>query len=509
MTATKGPETGVRLSAQSVWRAFDMETWVTRSPTSSTQQWVAAVVDASCLRLHDVHGGMAEAELLSLYHGSRFVSRAGSVYLIVDEGEQRRGLTSAERDHAERARTELDPELMLGPTSLRLLIARRALAAGHATLDGGRLVLGGRFQPYGELFETVQARLLTPWRLVENGDPSAWDVSTCDVLIPGALVSETARAQGADLVFNTSFFVHTSADTLSPHSAIGRPFGLGLADGRIGRPPIYPRGALLQREDGTWTSRVVSMGDMRLSLPGGVEFSGRGREGDVAIVTVGPEGTSGLPEGWTALNVVDDRIVGYADQSVPVPQNGMQLRLGPDLATDELMTELREDNRVTYGWDHAHSYVQGVQNGPLLVRDGRPCATEESFEREWFGGDRSSGLHLPSGFDSRPARADAARVGVGVRADGKLVIVAASGVAQKERLDGDHEGVSLRSLAEVLADRGAIEAVNLDGGGSAQMIVGGGQALPTSNRHGLPGVAFERPVPSIGVVNVASDGAPT
>ncbi len=90
-----------------------------------------------------------------------------------------------------------------------------------------------------------------------------------------------------------------------------------------------------------------------------------------------------------------------------------------------------------------------IGGGPSLVRDGRAelTWTEEVF----FGG---------SGVDTTSARA---RTAVGYTADGDLLIVAVS----------ESNGLTLPALAALLADLGAVEATNLDGGGSTALSAGG------------------------------------
>jgi hypothetical protein len=80
------------------------------------------------------------------------------------------------------------------------------------------------------------------------------------------------------------------------------------------------------------------------------------------------------------------------------------------------------------------------------------------------------------------------RTAVGVTADGHLLLVVVDG-----RRSGYSAGMTLRELARHLRALGAVEAVNLDGGGSATMVVNG----VVANR---PSDGAERPVSSALVV---------
>ena len=56
-------------------------------------------------------------------------------------------------------------------------------------------------------------------------------------------------------------------------------------------------------------------------------------------------------------------------------------------------------------------------------------------------------------------------------------------------------GCTLLELAEALIEAGAVDALNCDGGGSAQVFAGSGVLLASSDARGVPGAVFDRPVP--------------
>jgi hypothetical protein len=97
----------------------------------------------------------------------------------------------------------------------------------------------------------------------------------------------------------------------------------------------------------------------------------------------------------------------------------------------------------------------GIGGGPVLVADGQVRVTWE--EEVFFG----------SGVDLGVRRA---RTAVGYDADGALLILSAS----------ESGGLTLTETAEVLVSLGATEAVNLDGGGSSNLVVSGTPLVQTS-----------------------------
>ncbi len=90
-----------------------------------------------------------------------------------------------------------------------------------------------------------------------------------------------------------------------------------------------------------------------------------------------------------------------------------------------------------------------VSAGPMLVRDGRLRVT--ALE-EGFGGGSIPGVHP--------------RTAIGRTADGSTLLVVVDGRQDISR------GVSLSELGRILIEAGAVDALNLDGGGSSTFVVG-------------------------------------
>lgn len=109
-----------------------------------------------------------------------------------------------------------------------------------------------------------------------------------------------------------------------------------------------------------------------------------------------------------------------------------------------------------------------IGGGPVLVQGGRAKLTwtEEVF----FGG---------SGVDTTSARA---RTAVGYTEAGDLLIVAVP----------EASGLTLPALAQLMVDLGAVEAVNLDGGGSTALTAGGVN-LVTSARPVVSALRLREP----------------
>jgi hypothetical protein len=119
-------------------------------------------------------------------------------------------------------------------------------------------------------------------------------------------------------------------------------------------------------------------------------------------------------------------------------------------ASDEALQllSLQAGSAITLKWSLGFTNVWDAIGGfPVLVADGEvvvgPCTT-------WFCGGRNP------------------RTGVGVTADGKILMVVVDG-----RQDKWSVGVSLPQLAGIFRQFGATFALNFDGGGSTTMVVRG------------------------------------
>lgn len=99
-----------------------------------------------------------------------------------------------------------------------------------------------------------------------------------------------------------------------------------------------------------------------------------------------------------------------------------------------------------------------LQAGPALVAGGRPLV-REGEDREGFSAGHAQ-------FDSDITAGRHPRAAIGIDRT-RLVAVATEGRAP------DEVGLTLAELAALMSDLGVDEAINLDGGGSTSLVVGG------------------------------------
>jgi hypothetical protein len=129
---------------------------------------------------------------------------------------------------------------------------------------------------------------------------------------------------------------------------------------------------------------------------------------------------------------------------------------GSDEATLLLAIEAGTPMRLhwSFGWSDVFDAVGGV---PLLLRDGV------------YAGECNSGC------GRQP------RTGVGVTADGRILLVVVDGRQAKWSL-----GPTVREFAGIMRSLGAVDALNLDGGGSSTMVVQGEVVNRPSDGHERP-----------------------
>lgn len=150
------------------------------------------------------------------------------------------------------------------------------------------------------------------------------------------------------------------------------------------------------------------------------------------------------PTGPTTVYGVES--TGCASGS-PAPMGGLLLAARPGTDEAAFVTSLAVGETLTASWsvgfDDVHDLVGG---GPVLVRNGA----------------------LTVGACSQPICGRNPRTAVGITADGVILLVVVDG-----RRPGYSGGMTLVELASFLRSLGAVDATNLDGGGSSTVVAQG------------------------------------
>ena len=355
-------------------------------------------------------------------------------------------------------------------------VSHRLTAAAAALKSGIRIVKG---RPK---FRDEKVRAF--WQSLEQRD--------CVKVISGKLPITTIIPLGeqpgymtetetdAALKVNASFFIMDRFDCATVYDHVGTPFGLCVKDGFVTRPPLYGREALLVRNSGAVEIRPLDVRMLKLEINGQTLIPGE----NCRIYTRprhfrSPMGTA------QALVIVGNRVEAVGRGSLPVPASGFVL------CTDSPVNPAPGDAVIYRGMEDV---AFGIQVGNSILIDGKPT---EEFRSAFYNIKKLEPIPFPpSLYPMDFAHARAARIALGANADGKPMLLWAEGAAKFGYVPGKGScGASLTEMSRLCAEMGMVNAVNLDGGGSAQILLNNRRSLEISDRNREDCSEAERPVP--------------
>ena len=298
-------------------------------------------------------------------------------------------------------------------------------------------------------------------------------------IIPVGEVTGFLTEAPGRLKCNTSFFIMDTFDCATAFDHIGTPFGLLVKDGNVESPPLFSREALLVRQDGTVSVEQPELRQLQVRIGEAVFVHGKN-----ARFYTRPEAFR-TPPGRTAVVIIGRKVVAVCKGSTPVPASGFVL-------CPEVGCAVRPGDTVTYGGMEEICF--GIQVGNSILRDG--VKTEKFISRFYNVKGISRIAFPPSLYPLDFDNARAARMAIGADPDGNPMLLWAEGAAKTGHIPGvDSCGASLKEMAEICEAVGMRNAVNLDGGGSAQILIDGRRSLLISDRKDEDHSESQRPVP--------------
>ena len=299
-------------------------------------------------------------------------------------------------------------------------------------------------------------------------------------IIPvGNLSGYLTEGEPAELKVNASFFIMDKFDCATVFDQIGTPLGLLVKDGVVENPPLFDREALLVKQDGTVSVEPVAVKEMKI----------RGiccRVGENARLFTRPERSRTPICKGKKLVIIGNQVAAVSEKlSVPIPASGFVLAVARDFPA-------QPGDKVTYlGFE---DIAFGIQVGNSILRQGEK--TEKFLSRFYNIYHLEPVPFPPSLYPMDFHKARAARIALGADAAGKPVILWAEGAAKIGHIPGqDSRGATLADMARFCTDAGMVNAIYLDGGGSAQMLVQGIRSLHVSDRNPQTHQEAERPIP--------------
>ena len=296
--------------------------------------------------------------------------------------------------------------------------------------------------------------------------------------LPGYMTQTEPDAQ---LKVNANFFIMDKFDCATIYDHVGTPLGLCVKNGEVLNPPLFGREALLVGKDGTVTVTQPDIREMQIEINGKIY-----RHGKNAHIYSRPRRFRTPGGSGVKLVIIGCRVAAVCHgDSVAIPASGFVLCPRDACA-------VKPGDRVAYlGMEDV---AFGIQVGNSIVRNGEKT---EKFISLFYNIRHLEPIPFPpSLYPMDFNRARAARIALGADAEGKPMLLWAEGVKKHFYIPGqDSSGASLREMAEICAESGMVNAVNLDGGGSAQILLKNQRMLRISDKNPTDNADVERPVP--------------
>lgn len=268
---------------------------------------------------------------------------------------------------------------------------------------------------------------------------------------------------------NASFFSFDVIDADSKYDIYGTPIGLRVKDGKILYPPQFDREALIVDNDNNVSIKPIGLKDIKISIPGTIyerpqKYAPKTNGNNVVIIG----------------NKVVDVCKGKRTR---IPSTGYVINTSLD--------NIKVGDTVTY---------EGLENVKFAIQVGNSIIVDNTkttcFKSKFFDVYKLKNTpYPPSMYPLDFEHARAPRMALGADKDNKPVIVFFEGSSKNEYQIGiDSCGASLLEMADILSELKIKNAINLDGGGSAQILIDNKRELKVSNRD-KENNELERPIP--------------
>lgn len=289
----------------------------------------------------------------------------------------------------------------------------------------------------------------------------------------------TQSAPEGTLKVNSSFFIMDPFDCATPYDHVGKPFGLLVKDGVVESPPLFHREALLVRNDGSVSIESPDLRKLRVRIGSEVFV-----HGENAHFYSRPDRARAPSRGKTIV-VIGRRVAAVCSGNTAIPASGFVI-------CPKETCSVKPGDPVSY--EGLQDVRFGIQVGNSILRNG---VKTEKFISKFFN---VRGLRRiafpPSLYPLDFDHARAARIALGADREGKPMLLWAEGAAKLGHTPGvDSCGASLLEMAQICETVGMLNAVNLDGGGSAQLLLHNKRSLQISDRNADDFSESERPVP--------------
>ena len=234
----------------------------------------------------------------------------------------------------------------------------------------------------------------------------------------------------------------------------GTPLGLSIVNGKLLTGPLFSRTAFGVTEDEEYKIGEVSLSG-RVSISGNtlpltnINQPIMSSKGAYIYNNLWGRYTPETSSEYYHVVVKRGRIKEIATGRVRIPAKSYAVVFNKKQLKKNLECKARVRYKYTLTPDIWNDMEYAVAAGPVLVRNGKKFIQNQRFQNDIFKG-------------------KAPRTAIGFSKDNRLIILTVDG-----RQKGVSEGATLSELADLMLSFGAYHAMNLDGGGSTQMVVNG------------------------------------
>lgn len=279
------------------------------------------------------------------------------------------------------------------------------------------------------------------------------------------------------LRFNSSFFTMDLFDLGSPLDRLGVPVGLNVKNGEIINPPAFNRETLVIKNNKA-TVKVIKLSDIRIIVDG-KEYTDKINAHFYERPMYKRSNKSKMD-----LIIIDDEIVAIkkGGESI-VPSGGYVVGLDEEIKV--------KDRSVKYSGLEDISFA--LQVGNSVVRDGNVI---KKFISPFYNIYRLIGTSFPPSLYPLNYKKDrAARIVLGLSKENKMIVLWFEGKPKFNYQKGiDSIGATLMETAKISYELGIYNGINLDGGGSAEILINGKRELKVADRE-VSGEEKERGIP--------------
>ena len=268
------------------------------------------------------------------------------------------------------------------------------------------------------------------------------------------------------LKVNSSFFVMDRLDCGSIYDCVSTPLGLCLKDGKIINPPLFNREALLVDRNETISIRKLDINDVTIHIDD-IEYKDKAN----CRILSRPLHKKTPSDGYDIIIVGSD-IISIKKGGSSIPSSGFAIHV-------QDMPNIRNPH-VTYSELEGYSFAIQVGNSAIIdgIKTERFISGFYNFLRPW------TISYPPTFYPLNYIKDRAPRIVLGSDADGRPVLLWLEGQPKFGYVPGrDSCGASLSETADICQKLGIRNAVHLDGGGSAQIIINNDRQLMVSDRN--------------------------